>query len=109
MWGKKTEREEYLEGEIQYLRSQVDRLMEALTAKESPIAYAEMKADQADMDATPVDIEEKRRLKERDDFAMRYAAEIEKPFFTDPEDMISKLSQIVGAPVATSLHENEES
>jgi hypothetical protein len=109
MWGKKPDRELHLEGEIEYLRAQVAKLTEALVAKESPIAYGQMKADQAAAEADPVNAEELARMRERDEFAMRYAARIEEPFFTDPEDMISKLTKIVGAPVASSLHGNKES
>jgi hypothetical protein len=110
LWGDKkvSELEAHLLQENADLKKQVERLQEALIAKESPIAYAQMRMDQANAE-DPVDLEERERIKERNEFARRYAARIEEPFFIDADDMISKLSQVIGVPTPKSLHGNEES
>lgn len=110
IWGdrKVSDLEARLIEENDRLIKQVERLQEALVAKESPIAYAQMRMDQANAD-NPDDLEERQRMKERNEFARRYAASIEEPFFVDADDMIAKLSGIVGMPTPKSLHDNEES
>lgn len=102
---------EHLRDENAFLRRNVEKLQEALYAKESPLAYEQMKMDEAAL-GTPYDgfsEEEIERRKREAEITKQYLASLEEPMFRSAEDMVSKLTKVMGAPVPTSIHENEES
>lgn len=111
-WGSKEElirvqsQLEAKDQELQFLRDQVSRLQEALFSQTAPVAYADMQAAKLDETTNPA-IKEKQ---EEARVASEYISQIEKPFFDDVSDAISKLSSICGVKIDKgSLHGNEES
>lgn len=102
---------EFLKTENERLVKQVETLQEAIVSKLAPLAYAEMKADED----IPEDGKSTADLLESWQEEMRvykdYAAGIEQPSWTDAEDMIDKLSAVVGVSSSAnkSIHGNEES
>lgn len=103
---------EHLKEENQFLRGSVTKLQEALYAKESPVAYQAMKADEAALDWTPNEMtkEELEKKKLEREMTERWLREIEREnWFDDGDDLIASLSQMIGAPVPESMHENDES
>lgn len=80
--------------EIEFLRKQVLKLQEALYAKESPVAYNQMKLDEVMADEIPQDPEEKQRLKSERDFYSKYAVEQERPLFETREELESVLASM---------------
>lgn len=109
LWGDKktSDFEEFLLKENESLKKQIERLQEALIAKESPVAYQQMQVDKLDYESeVPEDLT---KLKEEAEFIRRAAIAQEQPFFADAEDMVSKLSAIVGINPPDSIHDNEES
>ena len=102
---------EHLRDEVAFLRSQVLKLQEALYAKESPVAYQQMKMDEATAEAPNHGLPEEeveRRMKEAE-ITRKYVNSLEDPMFKDAEDMVARLTQNVGAPVPESVHGNDES
>ena len=93
------------------LHKQVETLQEAIVSKVAPIAYAEMKADQSALEDNTPTTEEIQTWQEEMAMGRKYIEQIEQPFFSDPDDMIEKLTAMMGGPqaAATSIHDNEES
>lgn len=100
-----------LSNENEYLRKQVGHLQDALVSKLAPLAYAEMKADESAIEDGGATAENIQKWQEEMAIGRKYAAQIEKPFFTDADDMIEKLTAMMGGPqtAAVSLHDNNES
>ena len=105
---------EHLTQENEFLRGSVSKLQEALYARESPVAYERMKQDEAavawDAAHPPPSPEEKAKRQRKIEITEQYLAEYEKDsWFADGDEMISALTQVIGAPEPESVHENEES
>jgi hypothetical protein len=98
-----------------YLRKQVEKLQEALFARESPQAYAQMKMDEValDDDHKEMSEEELKRRKVESEILTRRMYNTEKSFLEiyeeDPEALTTALLRQIGAPVPQSLHKNDES
>jgi cell division protein FtsB len=107
--GKPSNLEEYLKAEVDRLQAQIERLQDALIAKESPEAYRDMLMTKLDDEASTASTANMDRLREESEVIQQIAAGMEKPVFNDAEDMVSKLSQIVGVNMPGSVHDNEES
>jgi len=104
---------EYKE-EIAELKKQLHYTQDALVAKESPEAYRDKKWEQDQAALEEITPEQKKRREEmvkRAQIASQYIAEMEKPLFKDPEDMIEQLRRQLGVPMMDTapLHENSES
>jgi hypothetical protein len=105
----------HMKEENTFLRRQVEKLQEALFAKESPLAYAKMKEDEAALaDPAP-------SMSEKDVDYRRIESEVltnrmmnsEKSFLDvfegDPEALLSALGKTIGAPESAPIHNNDES
>ncbi len=98
------------ESELDFLRKQVNRLQEALFSKVAPEAYADMQADMADLADTGGTSDALKAKQEEARVSNEYLASIEKPFFSNAEDAMDKLSAICGVNIDHgSIHGNEES
>jgi FtsZ-binding cell division protein ZapB len=86
----------------------VDRLQEALIAKESPAAYEQMMLDKHE-EKNPLTEEQKKKLKLEHETYNWMAAEEERPLFDNAEDMVDRLRTILGTPELESIHGNDES
>jgi hypothetical protein len=93
---------EQLKDENQHLRKQVEKLQEALIAKESPLAYRDLKADQAAVSEPQQDRNIDIRL------VSEFMAAREKDLFVDVDDLVSALGQLGGAPQAAPVGDGEE-
>ena len=104
-------RVEMLGDENERLRKQVGVLQDAMVSTLAPMAYADMKAEESALEDGVTTKEEIERRQKEQAFARQYAAQIEQPFFHDANDMIEKLTAIMGGPqaAAVSVHGNEES
>lgn len=100
-----------LQDENERLRKQVDYLQQALVSSIAPDAYSDMKAEQAAAEDDAPSQEAWRKYDNEMKLLGEYGASIEQPFFSDPDDMIDKLTQMAGGiQVADkSIHDNEES
>ena len=102
---------EHLRDEVAFLRKQVTNLQEALYAKESPVAYNQMKLDEYMLNAPdhgPSEEEMERKRKEAE-ITQQYINGLEGPMFADGDDMVARLTQNIGAPIPQSVHGNDES
>ena len=79
-----------LKEEITFLRKQNERLQEALVAKESPLAYQTMKADEAMLNAPD------KSDKLQPNIVHEFLSRREGALFDDVEDLISALGQLSG-------------
>src|SRR3970040_1997212 len=93
---------EQLKDENQHLRKQVEKLQEALIAKESPLAYRDLKADQAAVKDPDQDRNAQTRL------VQDFMSAREKDLFVDVDDLISALGQLGGAPQAAPVGDGQE-
>lgn len=107
---------EHYKDENAFLRGQVSKLQEALYAKESPVAYDQMRMDRMAAEyedpSDQLSEQEIERRRKKMDLTRRYIQSIEEPLFSDAEDMIEKLTRIgtPGSPLTGgSLHGNDES
>ena len=97
---------EALKQEVAFMRKQVDRLQEALIAKESPEAYRTMKADESWLkEGNPATMEKRKKEIEIYTKLMR---ERESNLFGDVEELISALSEVVGPPVSKPVGDGRE-
>lgn len=95
---------EALKQEITYMRKQVDRLQEALISKEAPEAYRTIKADESwAKEDNPMN----NRKKEYDVYA-KMMRERESDLFRDADELISALTEVVGAPVSRPIGDGTE-
>jgi len=109
LWGKDKEfislitaQIDQLKEENKYLRKQVENLQEALIAKESPLAYRDLKADQASINTPDKDRNVDSRL------LNEFIAAREKDLFVDVDELISALGQLGGVPQAAPIGDGEE-
>jgi len=112
LWGKDKVAEQFvalmtaqldqLKDENQHLRRQVEKLQEALIAKESPLAYRDLKADQSAVKEPDVDRNVDIRL------VSEFMAAREKDLFVDVDELISALGQLGGPPTAPPVGDGEE-
>ena len=92
------------------LSSKVDKLMEALIAKEAPEAYSDIREDRREERLTPEDLAERERRQKEARLLSQYEQQIEQPLFRTAEEMMTSLSRAsVEPPGAQSIHGNEES
>jgi len=97
-----------------FLRKQVEKLQEALFAKESPVAYQQMKMDEAAMEAPSMPTmseEELHKRKIEREVMQRHITDLEagRPLFADAEEMESALIKMIGSPQTEPIHDNTES
>lgn len=100
------------EEEVEFLRGQVLKLQEALVAKESPDAYAMLKADEAALREEEALTPEDREKREQEaEMTKAWVTNLEKPLFASADDMVTALAQNIGMPFGDeeSIHGNEES
>ncbi|MDY6959045.1 MAG: hypothetical protein SVK08_07780 [Halobacteriota archaeon] len=99
-----------LERENAYLRKQVEMLQEAVVSRVAPAAYADIKAEQSELEKDDRS-EAFKKWREEMKFAQKYMAAIEQPVFDDADDMIDRLSECLGAPMVANkpIHNNGES
>ena len=106
---------DHLRGENERLWKQVEKLQEALFARESPLAYGQMKMDEAALadPAIPMSDEELQRKKIESEVLTNRLYNCEKSlgelFDEDPEALTSALLKTIGAPIPQALHDNDES
>jgi len=100
-----------LKAENERLVKQNENLQEAIVSKLAPLAYAEMKADESTPEEGESTTEVIQNWQDEMNVYKDYADQIEKPFWSGAEDMIDKLSQVLGPPnpASVSIHGNEES
>lgn len=122
-WGDRKKSLEALEIENKFLREKVeelkeekrilvdklDKAYEALVAKESPHAYADLKADQAESKLTEEDIKQREQAKELTRATGELMSTMEGPLFKSAEDMRSMIMRATGPPKIESTHQNDES
>lgn len=100
------ERVKQVEAEKENLFLRLEKMSEALIAKESPTAYS---VQQMNRPLTPEELEEERKQKELRRIYQEFSEMYDKePLFMSPDDMCEKLSSM-GLPESAPLHENEES
>lgn len=99
---------EALEAHNENLLNMIEKLQDALIAKESPAAFDQMQADKA-VERNPLTEEEKKRLHIEHETYNWMAAQEEKPLFDGADDMVDRLRTILGTPEPESLHGNDES
>lgn len=99
---------EMLEQEAVRLRQRVSELEKALLSKVAPEAYRDQLYREAQVNPQ-VESEEDKNLKLENEILRNYAVQIERPIFDGAEDMITKLSGIIGIQPPESFHNNEES
>ena len=87
------------------LRSQIDRLQDALIASTSPRAYEDMKSDQA-VQGEP---EQAKKYKREAEINAELLWRMEQPAFKDADDMISMLTGDADFMKPKSVHGNSES
>jgi hypothetical protein len=92
--------------EITRLRSQVDRLQEALVATTAPRAYEDRRVEQT---SSPVDVEELKKRRREAEINAELLYGMEQPTFKDADDMIEMLTGSADFGKSTSLHSNNES
>lgn len=102
---------DHLVKENEFLRGQVDKLQQALIAKESPVAYHHQKMDEAALNSpevlpTPEEIHEQ---KVRRETYQKWMENLEGPLFEDADEMVAALTRQIGVPEHESLHGNDES
>lgn len=84
--------------ELAHLRLQVDKLQDALVAKEAPQAYAELNRRQAEREMSPEDIEAQAQARKEARMAKELIEQMEGPIFTSVDDLKSTLVQTIGPP-----------
>lgn len=94
---------EFLSKENAYLKNKLDELQKTLISKISPMAYSDLIYKETKESET--DIQNKEELK----FLKEYSSQIEKPLFNDADEMMSKISSMIGFDPPKSLHDNQES
>ena len=102
---------ELLQEENDRLRAQVDRLQEALVAATAPKAYDSMqrdKANQLELTPTAEQLKAQQDKNEEDNFLRKYLEDMEKPTFTDGDDLIGSLGKLVGVASPEPMHSNSE-
>ena len=102
---------ELLQEENDRLRAQVDRLQEALVAATAPKAYDSMQRDkvnQLELTPTPEQLKAHQDKNEEDNFLRKYLEDMEKPTFTDGDDLIGSLGKLVGVASPEPFHSNSE-
>lgn len=95
--------------EAEDLRASIRVLQDALIAKESPVAYRDMKVAEDRALEQPIDPAIAQKNRDMVEATRLITREIEEPLFTDADDMISALSRVAGGPKFNSLHGNSES
>lgn len=102
---------EFLSKENEHLKKQVETLQTALVAKVSPLAYSDMKADESAAEDNNLTSKNLEKWEAEMEFGRKYVASIEKPLFDSAEDMIDKLTAVIGGPkvASESVHNNDES
>jgi len=93
-----------LKEKVSKLEAENSKLIAALVAKESPVAYAEHYSPQEKEND-----EVKKRMASERAFLRKYAQAVEGPLFTDADDVLETLALAVGAPKTKAIHENSES
>ena len=83
-----------LESEIEYLRTQVAKLQEALFSVNAPEGYKQMKLDEQSLLVDPKTEEDKRRMREERNFYSDLAIEQEQPLFETVAELESALAQL---------------
>ncbi len=120
--GEALEEVSRLRGQVEFLEHQseaarahndtlvtmIEKLQDALIAKESPAAYGQLLADRTE-ESNPLGDEQKRKLLLEHETYNYLAAQEEKPLFDSPDDMIDRLRNILGTPEPESVHGNDES
>lgn len=101
----------FLEKEVQDLKEKVktleeqnSKLIAALVAKESPVAYAEHFSPQE-----KVNDEARKRMSDERNFLRQYTQAMEGPLFTSVEDVEEALALAIGPPTQKAVHDNTES
>jgi hypothetical protein len=97
------------EVEASDLRASIRILQDALIAKESPVAYRDMKSAEeaaATPQLDPETVKKNQQLNEANRLILR---DLEGDLFRDADDMIDALSSVAGSPQFRSLHGNSES
>lgn len=97
------------EKEASELRSSIRILQDALIAKESPVAYRDMKMAEEMAAQGPVDLEKMKRNAEINEANRLILRDLEGDLFKDADDLINSLSRVAGSPTFNSLHKNDES
>jgi len=91
------------------LRASIRILQEALIAKESPIAYRDMKSAEEAAAVIQIDPEIVKRHQQLGEANRLILRDLESDLFRDADDMIDALSRVAGSPQLRSLHGNSES
>jgi hypothetical protein len=91
--------------EILRLRSQVDRLQDALVATTAPRAYEDMKSDQT-VQGEP---DQTKKYKREAEINAELLWRMEQPTFKDGDDMIAMLTGDADFMKSKSVHGNSES
>ena len=101
---------ELLEKEVERMHAQVDKLQEALVAATSPKAYDQMQYDKENSSVNIAEESKKfARSKEEERIISKYLEDIEKPTFTDADDLIASLGRVIGVNVGSEpLSSNNE-
>jgi hypothetical protein len=100
---------EDLREEKRVLVEKLDKAYEALTAKEAPIAYGQMRADQAEAAMTEEELQRRENSKQIAQAHGQLLTEIEGPLFRGAEDMRSILLKVAGPPKIESMNYDDES
>lgn len=93
-----------LKDEVIFLRKQNEKLQEALVAKESPLAYQTMKADEAMLGQK--ESSQPDRLDSK--FVTKFMAQREGALFDEVEDLISALGHLGAVPEAKPIGDGNE-
>lgn len=106
-----SQRVEELKTEKQELLDKLDRAYEAITAKEAPAAYSDLKAEQAEASLTDEQKASRDKMRDMASATGLLMEAMEGPVFRNVEDMQDLLRGVeqTGPPKIESIHGNEES